>query len=234
VQEQEADLGLAFDGDGDRLGVVDAEGNIIWPDRLMMIFAKDILARNPGSEIIYDVKSTSHLPKMIEKLGGKPLLWKAGHSLMKNKLKETDAPLAGEMSGHFFFKERWYGFDDALYAGARLLEILLGFRQSPTEVFAKLPSGISTPELFVDMPQGHNTQFMERLLQEKPFPDARVTTIDGLRVEYPDGWGLVRASHSTPSLTLRFEADSEEALERIQEEFRSVLLSIDLDLPLPF
>ena len=234
VQEHNADLGFAFDGDGDRLGVVDANGDILWPDRQMMLYAKDVLSRNPGAEIIFDVKCSSRLGDTVKELGGKPVMWKTGHSFIKDKLRETGAPLAGEMSGHIFFKERWYGFDDAIYTGARLLEILMEHEESPTEIFAKLPGGVSTPELRVDMEEGRQIEFIQRLMQDNRFSDAEISTIDGLRVDYPDGWGLVRASNTTPSLVLRFEADDEQGLARIQEVFRSELLALEPGLSLPF
>ena len=234
VQAEGADVGYAFDGDGDRLGVVDGQGNILWPDRQMMLYARDVISRNAGATIVFDVKCTSRLPKVIEKLGGKPLMWKTGHSFIKNKMKETGALLAGEMSGHIFFKERWYGFDDAIYSAARLTEILVGLKQPPADIFAKLPTGISTPELRLDMEEGKHMAFMERLLAEAQFADGTPTTIDGLRVDFADGWGLVRASNTTPCLVLRFEADNAEALNRIQEGFRGVLLGLEPSLNLPF
>ncbi len=234
VKENGADIGFAFDGDGDRLGVVDGNGSIIYPDRQLMLFARDVLSRNPGAEIVFDVKCTSRLPMVIEKLGGKPVMWKTGHSFIKGKLKETGAPLAGEMSGHIFFKERWYGFDDALYASARLLEILMGLKLPPAEVFKKLPKGVATPELRVDLEEGEHLAFMEKLTQSSSFGDAKVTTIDGLRVDFADSWGLVRASNTTPSLVLRFEGDNKEALMRIGGLFKKTLLKIDPNLKLPF
>ena len=234
VQDNGADLGFAFDGDGDRLGVVDTAGNIIWPDRQMMLFAEDVLQRNPGAEIVFDVKCSSRLTKVIEKLGGQPVMWKTGHSFIKSKLKESGAPLAGEMSGHIFFKERWYGFDDAIYAAARMLEILMGTGKKPTEVFAELPEGFSTPELKINMAEGENLAFMQQLLDGNFFADGEIVTIDGLRVDFPDGWGLVRASNTTPALVVRFEADTAEGLTRIQEQFRSVLLGLEAGLELPF
>jgi len=234
VLEEQADLGLAFDGDGDRLVVVDAGGNIIWPDRLMMLLARDILSRHPGAQIIYDVKSSAKLGLMIQELGGVPLMWKTGHSLLKGKLKETGAILAGEMSGHIFIADRWYGFDDALYAAARLLDILTEQPGTAAEVFAALPGGISTPELRMDMPEGEAHRFMERFCAATQIGGAEVTTIDGLRADYPDGWGLVRASNTIPSLVLRFEGDDEKALRRIQETFRQALLAVEPELSLPF
>ncbi len=234
VRDNDADVGFAFDGDGDRLGVVDASGRIVWPDAQMMLYARDVLSRNAGAEIVFDVKCTSRLAKVIAKLGGKPVMFKTGHSFIKNKLKETGAPLAGEMSGHIFFKERWYGFDDALYTAARMLEILMGFKQKPADVFAKLPVGVSTPELRVDLDEGEHVGFIESLAASDRFGDGRITTIDGVRVDWKDGWGLVRASNTTPSLVLRFEGDDEQALERIKGVFRDLLLEQKADLELPF
>lgn len=234
VKAEQADLGFAFDGDGDRLGVVDNEGKIIWPDRQMMLLSKDVLSRNPGAEIIFDVKCSRYLRSTIEANGGKPLMWKTGHSLIKSKMKETGSPLAGEMSGHIFFKERWYGFDDALYTGARLLEVLMAAKTKPAEVFKELPEGVSTPELRVDLAEDAHKSFMAQMQEKMSFEGAEVFDIDGFRVEFPDGWGLVRPSNTTPCLVLRFEADSQEALERIQGEFRSLMLSINPDLQLSF
>lgn len=233
VQEHQADLGIAFDGDGDRLGVVDSAGNIIWPDRQMMVFAADVLSREPGSDIIFDVKCTRHLAAQIVKSGGRPLMWKTGHSLIKAKIKETGALLAGEMSGHIFFKERWYGFDDGLYAAARLLEILSNDDRPSAEVFAELPDAVNTPELNIAVKEGENAKIVKRLQEIADFPDARITDIDGLRVDFADGWGLIRASNTTPSLVLRFEADSAEALARIMGEFRALLHRIKPDLEFP-
>ncbi|HKK13979.1 MAG TPA: phosphomannomutase/phosphoglucomutase [Gammaproteobacteria bacterium] len=234
VTRQGADLGLAFDGDGDRLGVVDGKGRIIWPDRLMMLFAADILARNPGGRIIYDVKCSRHLDRIIADNGGDPEMWKTGHSLIKARMKQTGALLAGEMSGHLFFKERWYGFDDALYSAARLLEILARDPRSSDQVFAELPDSVNTPELNVAMEEGEPHRYMERLAAEADFEGATVSTIDGLRADFPDGWGLVRASNTTPCLVLRFEADNATALRRIQRSFRDAMLAVEPALELPF
>ena len=234
VQRLDADLGVAFDGDGDRLGVVTKSGKNIFPDRLLMLFAADVLQRNPGAVIVYDVKCTGRLPGHILRHGGSPLMWKTGHSLIKAKMRETEAELAGEMSGHFFFKERWYGFDDGIYAAARLLEILAGQPRAPSETLAALPDGISTPEIKVDAPDGDPHSFVERFRSAAAFEGGRLSTIDGLRVDYPDGWGLVRASNTTPVLVLRFDADSREALARIQADFRTQLLALRPDLKLPF
>ncbi len=234
VKEEHADLGFAFDGDGDRLGIVDGDGNIIWPDRQMMLFAKDVLTRNQGATIIFDVKCSRYLKAIIESSGGKPLMWKTGHSLIKAKMKEVDAPLAGEMSGHIFFKERWFGFDDALYAGARALEILTNSKGTPAETFAVLPDGISTPELRIPLAEKHHEKVMKIMKDKMAFEGGEVTDIDGLRVDFSDGWGLVRPSNTSPCLVARFEAETKEALERIQTEFRELLQSVSADLKLPF
>ena len=234
VKEEHADLGFAFDGDGDRLGIVDGDGNIIWPDRLMMLFAKDVLSRNQGATIIFDVKCSRYLKAIIEASGGKPLMWKTGHSLIKSKMKEIDAPLAGEMSGHIFFKERWYGFDDALYAGARALEILTNSKCSPTETFALLPDGLSTPELRIPLAAKHHEKVMQIMKYKMTFDGAETIRIDGMRDDFSDGWGLVRPSNTSPFLVARFEGESKEALERIKTEFRDLLHSVSADLKLPF
>jgi phosphomannomutase/phosphoglucomutase len=228
------ELGFAFDGDGDRLGVVTRSGRIIYPDRQLMLFAADVLKRHPGAEVIFDVKSTRHLFQWIRNHGGRPVLWKTGHSFIKQKLKETGAPLAGEMSGHIFFKDRWYGFDDALYAGARLLEILSRERD-PGAVLEGLPDAVSTPELHLKLAEGENYALMEKLKASARFDGAReVVTIDGLRVEYADGFGLARPSNTTPVIVLRFEADDEPALRRIQEDFRRAIVAVKPGARLPF
>lgn len=233
VQRFDADLGIAFDGDGDRLGVVTRDGESIFADRLLMLFAADVLERNPGAMIVFDVKCTGRLPGHVLRHGGSPLMWKTGHSLIKAKMRETGAELAGEMSGHFFFAERWYGFDDGIYAAARLLEIL-ALDDDPSAVLKALPSGVSTPEIKVPAPNGDPHAFIARVQAESAFDGARLSTIDGVRADWPDGWGLVRASNTTPVLVLRFDADSREALLRIQQTFREQLLAIDPDLVLPF
>ena len=230
----DCELGFAFDGDGDRLGVVTKDSEIIYPDRQLMLYAKDVLARNPGAEIIYDVKCTRLLAPWIERHGGRPTIWKTGHSLIKAKLKETGAPLAGEMSGHTFFKERWYGFDDALYTGARLLEILA--REPDANAALKnLPNAPSTPELQWKLAEGEPHALVAKLQETRPFPGAqRILTIDGVRVEYADGFGLARASNTTPVIVLRFEAETAGALARIQNEFRKALAPLKPQAPLPF
>ena len=234
VKHEQADLGLAFDGDGDRLGVVDRNGTIIWPDRQMMLYAMDILARNPGATIIYDVKCSKHLGEFIRAHGGEPLMWKTGHSLIKAKMIETGALLAGEMSGHIFFKERWYGFDDALYGAARLLEILVNANEPPEAIFARLPGGVATPELRLDMPEHRHEAFMAEIKAAAQFPDAEVSEIDGLRVDLPHGFGLIRPSNTTPCLVLRFEGDDDHALAAVKDRFRALLLGLDANLKLPF
>jgi len=233
VKLMEADIGVAFDGDADRLGVVTRDGEIIYSDRLMMLFSRDVLSRVPGATIIYDVKCTGHLHDVIEEAGGNPMMYKTGHSLIKNKMKEIGSPFAGEMSGHFFFKERWYGFDCGIYAAARLLEILAADERDPQEVLNSLPNSISTPELKVHMEEGENHAFVAEMQEKAKFADARINTIDGIRADFADGWGLVRASNTTPILVLRFEADTEEGLERIKDVFKQQILAIKSDLKLP-
>ncbi|KAB7769194.1 phosphomannomutase [Xanthomonas maliensis] len=231
VERFDADLGLAFDGDADRLGVVTREGTLVFPDRLLMLFAADVLQRNPGALVIYDVKSTGKLTDYVLRNGGSPLMWKTGHSLIKAKMRETDAELAGEMSGHFFFKERWYGFDDGMYAAARLLEILAQREESPSEVLAELPDSVATPEIKVPIDGDAHAlvaRFVERaqVREESPFEGARLSTIDGLRADFADGWGLLRASNTTPILVLRFEAETEAALARIRALFERELQAL--------
>jgi phosphomannomutase/phosphoglucomutase len=234
VKQFGADVGMAFDGDGDRLGVVTQSGDIIYPDRMLMLFAQDVLMRNPGAAVIYDVKCSGRLQDVILSAGGSPIMWKTGHSLIKAKMKEVDAELAGEMSGHFFFRERWYGFDDGIYAAARLAEILAVSPLSTDEVFAEMPRGVSTPELKIQMEEGRQFAFLAKFREIASFPGARVTTIDGVRADYPQGWGLVRCSNTTPTLVLRFEGDDNPVLNHIQDEFRRQLLSVDPSLKLPF
>jgi phosphomannomutase/phosphoglucomutase len=234
VQSEGADLGIAFDGDGDRLGVVTHSGKIIWPDRLLMLFARDVVSRNPGADVLFDVKCSRRLASVITEAGGRPIMWKTGHSLMKAKMQETGALLAGEMSGHIFFRERWYGFDDGLYAAARLLEILGIEDRHADEVFGDFPEDISTPELNVEVTESRKFDIVERLANEGAFGEASVSTIDGVRVDYADGWGLCRASNTTPVLVLRFEAESEQSLARIQGIFREQLLKVAPDLVVNF
>jgi phosphomannomutase / phosphoglucomutase len=234
LKQGDCELGLAFDGDGDRLGVVTRDGHIIYPDRQLMLFAADVLERNPGATVIYDVKSTRNLKPWITQHGGVPMLWKTGHSLIKGKMKEVHAALAGEMSGHTFFGERWYGFDDGLYAGARLLEIVAR-HADPSAVLDALPDALSTPELNVACAEGEPHRLIAQMAATATFPGAaEVIRIDGLRVEYADGFGLARASNTTPVIVLRFEADNAVALTRIQDAFRAVLAQAKPGAVLPF
>jgi phosphomannomutase/phosphoglucomutase len=234
LRDTDAELGLAFDGDGDRLGVVTKDGQIIFPDRQIMLFAQDILAANPGGEIIFDVKCTRRLAPWIRERGGRPTMWRTGHSLIKAKLKETGAPFAGEMSGHLFFNDRWPGFDDGLYAGARLLEIL-SRSADPSAVLNALPSAVSTPELHLHTAEGENFALVERLKTEAKFDGVeQVITIDGVRAEWSDGFGLARPSNTTPVVVLRFEGDTPEALARIQAAFRQAILAVAPGVRLPF
>jgi phosphomannomutase / phosphoglucomutase len=234
LAQGDCELGLAFDGDGDRLGVVTRHGSVIFPDRQLMLFAADVLARVPGAIVIYDVKSTRNLKPWILRHGGQPMLWKTGHSLIKAKMKETGAALAGEMSGHTFFGERWYGFDDGLYAGARLLEIL-SRHADPGALLDALPDALCTPELNIACAEGAQHALVAELQRNARFPTAReIIDLDGVRVEYADGFGLARASNTTPVIVLRFEADSRDALARIQREFRAVLEHAIPDATLPF
>ena len=235
VKDKGHELGLAFDGDGDRVGVVDDQGNVIWPDRQMVLFARDVLERNPGARIIYDVKCSKVLPAAISAAGGVPDMWKTGHSFIKARIKETGAQLGGEMSGHMFFKERWYGFDDALYAAARLLEILSKTDRKASDIFGEIPNSINTPELNVTLAEdGAQHAFIEKFMANSTFEGAELTTIDGVRADYADGWGLVRASNTTPSLVIRFEADTDAAMERIQAEFRKNMQAVDASIVAPF
>ncbi|ANQ85941.1 putative phosphoglucomutase [Azoarcus olearius] len=234
LKETDAELGLAFDGDGDRLGVVTKDGEIIFPDRQLMLFAEDVLSRVPGGEIIYDVKCTRNLAGWIKQRGGKATMWNTGHALVKAKLKETGAPLAGEMSGHMFFKERWYGFDDGLYAGARLLEILSRSGDA-NAVLKGLPDAVSTPELNIKMNEGEPFELVKRLKEQAQFDSAvERITLDGVRVEYADGFGLARPSNTTPVVVLRFEANDAAALARIQDAFRTAITSVWPGVKLPF
>jgi len=234
VEKEKLELGLAFDGDGDRVGVIDDKGQIIWPDRQMILYSRDILDRNPGAKIIFDVKCSTLLPKAISEAGGEPEMWKTGHSFVKARIKETGAALGGEMSGHIFFKERWYGFDDALYSAARLLEILSRDDRPVSEIFGEIPDSVNTPELGIQFAEGEHLKFMEAFVKGTKFDDAKITTIDGIRADFANGWGLVRASNTTPSLVIRFEADSQSDIEQIQSKFRAAMLSVDSNIELPF
>ena len=234
LQTTDAEIGLAFDGDGDRLGVVTKDGQIIYPDRQLMLFAEDVLTRNPGAQILYDVKCTRHIAPWVKARGGVPLMWKTGHSLVKAKLRETGSPLGGEMSGHIFFKDRWYGFDDGLYAGARLLEILSRVKDM-TATLNDLPQSASTPELQLKLAEGENFTLIAAMQANASFPGSNeIITIDGLRVEYPDGFGLARSSNTTPVIVMRFEAETPAALARIQAAMKQAVLAVKPDAALPF
>jgi len=235
VCEKQLDLGLAFDGDGDRVGIVDETGEVLYADRQMMLYAEDVLSRNPGAEIIFDVKSSRNLARHIEQAGGKATMWKTGHSFIKNKMKETGALLAGEMSGHIFFKERWFGFDDGLYSAARMLEILTTQGLTASQRFALLPNDVSTPEITLKLDEdGAQHRFVEKFVAEATFEGAQLTTIDGVRADFNYGWGLVRASNTTPAIVIRFEAVNSDKLAQLQRDFKKQLLATDPSLTLPF
>ncbi len=234
MKENALDIGLAFDGDGDRVGILDDKQNILWADRQMMLYSADVLKRKPGALIIYDIKSTTNLETVIKDLGGEPLMWKTGHSFIKAKMKETGAELAGEMSGHIFFKERWFGFDDGLYSAARMLEIVSQRDEPTSTIFEALPDSFNTPELQIDFEEGEHYKFMDKFIAKSKFDDADTITIDGIRVNYAEGWGLIRPSNTTPCLVLRFEANDEKTLNEIQNTFRTQLLAVDSTLSLPF
>jgi phosphomannomutase len=229
LQNSDAELGLAFDGDGDRLGIVTKDGQNIFPDRQIMLFAQDVLSRVPGGSIVYDVKCTQRLAPAIEAAGGQPLMFKTGHSLIKAKMKEINSPLGGEMSGHIFFKERWFGFDDGTYAGCRLLEIL---SRSPdaNAVLNGLPTSHATPELNVKCSEGEPHRLVAELQKKASFAaPAKINSIDGVRVDWPDGFGLIRASNTTPVLVLRFEGQTSQALHRIEQDMLTLLRSVKPD-----
>ena len=235
VCEKQLDLGLAFDGDGDRVGIVDETGEVLYADRQMMLYAEDVLSRNPGAEVIFDVKSSRNLARHIEQAGGKATMWKTGHSFIKNKMKETGALLAGEMSGHIFFKERWFGFDDGLYSAARMLEILTTQGLTASQRFALLPNDVSTPEITLKLDEdGAQHRFVEKFVAEATFEGAQLTTIDGVRADFNYGWGLVRASNTTPAIVIRFEAVNSDKLAQLQRDFKKQLLATDPSLTLPF
>lgn len=232
VAKHKADIGLAFDGDGDRVGVITETGQMIYPDKLLMLFAEDVISRNPQAEIIYDVKCTRLLEPFIQSKGGVPTMWKTGHSLIKSKMIETGALLAGEMSGHIFFKERWYGFDDGIYSAVRLCEILASTSESASAMFRRFPEDVSTPEINIQVTEEEKFDLVTQL-QSAHFPTGKVSTIDGIRVDYVDGWGLVRASNTTPVLVLRFEGQNQAVLQRIKEEFQHHLYAVDTKLTVP-
>jgi len=234
VALHQADLGLAFDGDADRLGVITNRGKVIWPDRLMMFYVRDVLALQPGATIVYDVKCSAHLAETIEAAGGVPLMCPTGHSIVKGVMKTSEAALAGEMSGHLFFRDRWYGFDDALYSACRLLESLSASPLSVDEQFQAIPDSVNTPEIKIPIADEDKFPFMQRFCAEADFSPARIVRMDGMRVEYPNGWGLLRASNTTPCLVARFEAEDDASLEAIKTVFRQQLLRIDDQLTVPF
>jgi len=234
IKDNDLELGLAFDGDADRVGVIDDKQNVIWPDRQMILYSEDVLSRVPGALIIYDIKSSYNLGKEIIKMGGKELMWKTGHSLIKAKMKETDAALAGEMSGHIFFKERWYGFDDGLYSAARMLEILSKKEGTSSEIFNALPDSFNTPEIQISFDEGEHHVFMDKFKNSARFENADISTIDGMRVTWDKGWGLIRPSNTTPCLVLRFEAEDENSLSEVQENFRKQILATDSSINLSF
>ncbi len=234
IEENKLELGLAFDGDGDRVGVIDDKQHVIWPDRQMILYSEDVLSRVPGALIIYDIKSSYNLGKEITKMGGEELMWKTGHSLIKAKMKETGAELAGEMSGHIFFKERWYGFDDGLYSAARMLEILSKKEGTSSEIFSALPDSCNTPEIQIMFEEGEHHAFMNKFKSTANFENADISTIDGMRVTWAKGWGLIRPSNTTPCLVLRFEAKDEISLAEVQENFRKQILATDNSIKLNF
>lgn len=234
VHDNGADLGIAFDGDGDRVGIVTGSGEFVAADRLLMVLAQDVVARNPGADVLFDVKCSRSLNNVISSYGGRPIMWKSGHSFMKEKMAETGALLGGEFSGHIFFNERWFGFDDGMYAAARLIEILSTTDPNLDNQLAALPATVSTPELKIEVGEQVKFELMEKLAAGARFGDGKITTLDGIRVDFPDGWGLVRASNTTPALTLRFEADNEAALERIRNLFKDQLDAIDPGLTIGF
>ena len=234
VQAQEAELGIAFDGDGDRLGVIDDQGQIVWADSVLMLLAADVLGRHPGVDVLYDVKSSRHLASFILSHGGRPIMWKSGHSRMRAKMLETGALLGGEFSGHLFIKERWFGFDDAIYAAVRVLEILALESRTSSQLFGELPSSPATPEYHLILEEGQSGEIMRALDAHKVFDNARLVELDGLRVEFASGWGLIRSSNTVPSLTFRFEADDEDALDQIKAQFRELLRRVAPDMQAPF
>lgn len=233
VQATGADIGLAFDGDGDRVGVVTPRGRIIYADHLLMAFATDMLSRNPGAKVVFDIKCTSNLTRVISEAGGEPEMWRTGHSLIKARMQETNAQLGGEMSGHIFFKERWYGFDDGLYAAARLLEILALYNEDADAFFDRFPQDLSTPEINITVSDEEKFGLIEALARKGDFGEGIKTTLDGIRIDYADGWGLCRASNTTPALVLRFEGKSAEALARIRERFANALAGVAPTLKIP-
>lgn len=234
IKNEQADLGLAFDGDGDRLGLVTETGEIIWPDKQLMLFAQDVLKHHPNATIVYDVKCTRLLTELIQTCQGKALMSPTGHSLIKAAMKKTQAPLAGEMSGHMFFNDNWYGFDDALYCAARLLKLISQQPLSVSQLFAQFPQTVNTPELPITVSEEEKFGLIKIFQEQLQFPGAEVITIDGIRVDFPNGWGLIRASNTTPTLVTRFEADNQKTLEAIQTQFKTQLITLAPHLKLPF
>jgi phosphomannomutase len=225
VKKEKCDIGLAFDGDGDRLGVVTSNGEVIWPDRQMILFARDVLAKRPGAKIIYDVKCTQTLPLAIREAGGQPIICKTGHSFVKNAIAREGAALAGEMSGHIFFNDSWYGFDDALYAGARLLNIMAA-HDNPLALFQALPNTVNTPEINIAVEEHEKFKIIQAFIEQAHFPEGEINTLDGIRVDFNDGFGLIRASNTTPNLVLRFEGHTQSSLDRIKKSFYAILDSL--------
>ncbi len=234
VAEHQADLGLGFDGDADRLGLISDQGEMIWPDRIMMLYVRELLSRSPGATIVFDVKCSSHLEQVIKEAGGKAMMCPTGHSIVKGFMKQHQAALAGEMSGHLFFKDRWFGFDDALYSACRLLEIISASPLTPSEQFALIPNSVNTPEIKIAIADEEKFQFMQRFSEQAQFDNARIITIDGLRVEFEHGWGLLRASNTTPCLVARFEAHNETHLQQIQHDFKQQMLALNQELVISF
>lgn len=234
VQETDANIGLAFDGDGDRCGVVDNKGQVLYADRQMMLYARDVLSRQPGAEIIYDIKCTALLPKVIEAAGGKATMWKTGHSYMKAKMRESGAALGGEVSGHMFFKERWYGFDDGVYTAMRMLEIVSKQSLSSADLFKTLPNAYNTPEIDIAFEEGEHYRFMEKVREVADFEGAKIFDLDGIRADFEDGWGLIRPSNTSPVIVLRFEGKTPQALHRIQGLFKAVMRRVDPEISIPF
>ena len=234
VQEEEADFGVAFDGDGDRVALVTGSGRIVRSDLLMMIFARDVVSRNPGSDVVFDVKCSRQLGQVVSNHGGRPVLWKTGHAFMKEKMMETGALLGGEFSGHIFFGERWYGFDDGMYAAGRLAEILSTVGQSLDESLAEFPATVNTPEILIEVGDEQKFALMDKIIKVMDFQRGKVNTLDGVRVDFSEGWGLLRASNTNPVLTARFEAENEDHLEAIMQEFREQTALAAPDLKLPF
>jgi phosphomannomutase/phosphoglucomutase len=234
VVDVEADFGVAFDGDGDRLAVVTPSGKIIRSDVLLMLYAQDVLSRNPGADVVFDVKCSRQLSTLITDLGGRPVLWKTGHAFMKEKMQETGALLGGEFSGHMFFGERWYGFDDGIYAAGRLAEIISTHGDNLDDAIAKFPTTSNTPEIIIPVADDYKFELVNRIINNTDFPSGKVTTLDGLRVDFSNGWGLVRASNTGPALTARFEADTPENLKKVQDEFRTQIAQIDPAIELNF